>query len=243
MKLLLRCDKTTLISNDAMEKAAANPYHGLAIVKLMLPRWKSSDGWEQVLSGASRNGPNGVSIIKYLIRRRTPVMSSDIIESCALSSFADADQIVILLNASPGTTLEPETVESAAFYPQHFSDIFAALKTQDPNIQITDSALHLIIQKSYNVTETMEMLLKYETNLTITESLLKCIVQNFTANESILMYLSEYQKTKCRNTGVIPVTEEIIAAALQSTGTGAVSLVKILLKLAPGAWDAEVIEK
>jgi hypothetical protein len=57
------------------------------------------------------------------------------------------------------------------------------------------------------------------------------------------MYLSEYQKTKCRNTGVIPVTEEIIAAALQSTGTGAVSLVKILLKLAPGAWDAEVIEK
>jgi hypothetical protein len=85
------------------------------------------------------------------------------------------------------------------------------------------------------------MLFKYEPNLTITESLLK-IVQNFIANESIIMYLSEYQKTQCKNAGVIPVTE-IIAAALQSAGTGAVSLIKILLKLAPGAWDADVNEK
>jgi hypothetical protein len=243
MKLLFRCDKKTPISDDAMQAAAANPYHGVAMVKLMLPRWKSSDGWEQVFSGASRNAPMGVPIMKHLIAQRRPAISSDIIESCAWSSFVDADQIITLLNAAPGTALGPETVESASFYSYHFFDILAALREHDPNVPITDAAVYNVIRMSYNVIETIEMLRKYRAALTITEGLLKAIVQNVSVNESTILFLCDYQKLHCSNAGVLPVTNEIIATALQNSGTGAVSLIKILLKLAPGSWDADENQK
>jgi hypothetical protein len=185
----------------------------------------------------------GVQIMKHLISQRRAAISSDIIESCAWSSFVDADQIITLLNAAPGTALGPEIVESASFYSYHFFDILAALREHDPNVPITDAALYNVIRMSYNVIETIEMLRKYGAALTITEGLLKAIVQNVSVNESTILFLCDYQKLHCSNAGVLPVTNEIIATALQNSGTGAVSLIKILLKLAPGSWDADENEK
>ena len=242
MKLLLRSDKTIPITDDAMEAAAANPYDGLVLVKLMLPRWKNNNGWEQVFSGASRNGPMGVSIMKYLISRRAPPISSDTIESCALSSLVDVDPIVTLLNACSNVTLGREIVESASFYPQYFFDILSALRSHDPSVSITDGALERIFEGSFNVMETIEMLTNANP-LKLTEGLLKAIVQNFTTNEYTILHLCEYAKAQSGISSRLPITEEVIAAGLQNSGTGAASLVKRLLELAPGPWDADVNEK
>lgn len=86
----------------------------------------------------------GVQIMKYLISQQGPMISSDIIEFCALR-FVDADQTIILMNATPGSVLGPETVEAASFYRYYFFDILAAFREHDPNVPIPGSALHKII--------------------------------------------------------------------------------------------------
>jgi hypothetical protein len=272
-----------IITEEALEIAVMNPYHGFQMVKTMFPRWKGSDGFEEIVSRAARNAQGSIQIITYLLKQQKGSITSDIIESCATSPFADKEMMTLLLGAAPGIPLGLETVEAASNRPQHFFDIIDVLRAHDHHVPITKEAMYAVVRRSYNIIETIQQLKKYHNELTITEGLLKSAVQNINANEATIVYLCHFQKEqqltgelsmpssaslfglsspfidllredseqhfKLRGwllipqftDGTLPVTEEVMAAALQNSGNGAVSMVKILLTLqTPEDWHAGV---
>lgn len=182
------------ITDEALEIAALNPYHGLQMMKTMFPKWKRSDGFEEIVSRAARNAQANIQIITYLLKQQKGSITSDIIESCAASPFADKEMMTLLLKSAPGIPLGLETVEAASNRPQHFFEILDVLRAHDPNVPITNAAMYTVVRMSFNIIETIQQLKKYHNTLTITEGLLKSAVQNINANEATITFLCEFQK-------------------------------------------------
>jgi hypothetical protein len=159
-----------------------------------MPRWKGSDGFEGIVSRAARNAQGGHQIITYLLKQQKGSITSDVIEACAASPFADKEMMTILLNAAPGIPLRVETVEASSDRPQHFFDILAVLRAHDPNVPISNAAMYSVVRMSFNIIETVKLLRKYHEGLSITEALLKSVVRNINANEATITFLCEFQK-------------------------------------------------
>jgi hypothetical protein len=116
-------------------------------------------------------------------------------------------------------------------HPHHFFDNLEVLGAGNSGMRITDAAMFNLTQASRNIIENIQQLSKYNDGFTITEGLLKTIVQNLNANEGTINYLYNFQKEHYPDAGPLPVTEEVLAAALQNSGNGVASMVKALLNL------------
>lgn len=194
LALLLRTNSQVTITDQALEFAASNAYNGFHMVKHMMSRWKGEDGFEGIIGRAAGNPNSSHEIIAYLTTQRREIpITSDIIQACVTSPFADKRTISILFEGRPSIRLGQEIVEAAASIPQRFFDILTLLREHDPYISVSNAAIRKVVWLTYNIIETIKRLREFNRHFTITEATLKAVVTNTHANDSTIVCLQEFQ--------------------------------------------------
>jgi ankyrin repeat protein len=224
LRLLLQTGRVE-ISSKAVEHAAANEIYGPTLITMIIRHQGKIEVTEELLTSAAINAGTGPEVLEILLNHGGSTRVTPFVIETAASEW-NLDNVTTLLSAAQPLSVTSQAAQYALKGGRKALTVLKCFLGKNPELFLAPEIFEAIIENSgkADVVEIFEFLGKCGKDFQISEMVTKRAVRR---SMPLLLVLVEHCE---RRQETMPITQEIIEAAVKYTGTDAPAMLEYLLQ-------------